>query len=121
MARDFILRAGLSEQPFLGVLAGFLKEKIESSGSGVSIHLLVPALLFLRQRDQGSRADEGVRTSLCLTGWRIVSETGGYISRRPSIAFHMVTSSANSMSLPTGMPMAMRVTFTPNGLSSFDK
>ena len=44
-----------------------------------------------------------------------------YISRRPSIAFHMVTSSANSMSLPTGMPMAMRVTFTPSGFSSFER
>jgi len=44
-----------------------------------------------------------------------------YISRRPSIAFHIVTSSANSMSLPTGMPMAMRVTFTPSGFSSFDR
>src|SRR5215475_6329760 len=40
----------------------------------------------------------------------------GYISRRPSMALEMVTSSANSRSLPTGMPMAMRVTFTPRGL-----
>ncbi len=44
-----------------------------------------------------------------------------HISRRPSIAFHIVTSSANSMSLPTGMPIAMRETFTPSGFSSFDK
>jgi len=47
--------------------------------------------------------------------------TYAYISRRPSMAFHMVTSSANSMSLPTGIPMAIRVTFTPSGFSSFDK
>ena len=40
-----------------------------------------------------------------------------YISRRPSMAFDMVTSSANSRSLPTGTPMAMRITFTPSGLS----
>jgi hypothetical protein len=44
-----------------------------------------------------------------------------YISRRPSIAFHIVTSSANSMSLPTGIPMAMRDTFTPSGFSSFER
>ena len=39
--------------------------------------------------------------------------TGGmrfYISRRFSSDFDMVTSSANSRSLPTGIPMAMRVT-----------
>ncbi len=36
-----------------------------------------------------------------------------YISRRPSMAFSMVTSSVYSMSLPTGMPMAMRVTRSP--------
>jgi hypothetical protein len=41
-----------------------------------------------------------------------------YISRRFSSDFDMVTSSANSRSLPTGMPMAMRVTFTPSGFSS---
>ena len=38
---------------------------------------------------------------------------GRYISRRPSMAFSMVTSSVYSMSLPTGMPMAMRVTRNP--------
>lgn len=38
-----------------------------------------------------------------------------YISRRFSKLFPMVTSSANSRSLPTGMPIAMRVTFTPSG------
>jgi hypothetical protein len=38
-----------------------------------------------------------------------------YISRRFSSDFPMVTSSANSRSLPTGIPMAMRVTFTPSG------
>jgi hypothetical protein len=36
-----------------------------------------------------------------------------YNSLRPSMAFSMVTSSAYSMSLPAGMPVAMRVTFTP--------
>ena len=36
-----------------------------------------------------------------------------YISRRPSMALSMVTSSVYSMSLPTGMPMAMRVMRSP--------
>jgi hypothetical protein len=36
-----------------------------------------------------------------------------YISRRPSMAFNMVISSAYSISLPTGMPIAMRVTLRP--------
>src|SRR5215208_3360923 len=40
-----------------------------------------------------------------------------YSSRRPSIALVIVTSSAYSRSDPTGMPMAMRVTRTPSGLS----
>ena len=39
-------------------------------------------------------------------------------SLRPSIALCMVTSSAYSRSLPTGTPIAMRVTRTPSGLSS---
>ena len=43
-----------------------------------------------------------------------------YSSRLPSIAFDMVTSSAYSMSLPAGMPVAMRVTFTPARLISFE-
>ena len=38
-----------------------------------------------------------------------------YISRRFSKLLPMVTSSANSRSLPTGMPIAMRVTLTPSG------
>ena len=37
-----------------------------------------------------------------------------YNSRRPSIALCIVTSSAYSMSLPAGMPVAMRVTFSPD-------
>ena len=39
-------------------------------------------------------------------------------SRRPAMALPMVTSSAYSRSLPTGTPMAMRVTRTPRGLIS---
>src|SRR6266850_7090044 len=44
-----------------------------------------------------------------------------YISRRPSIAFQIVTSSANSISLPTGIPMPMRVTRIPRGLISLER
>ena len=36
-----------------------------------------------------------------------------YSSRRPSMALSMVISSAYSMSLPTGIPIAMRVTLSP--------
>lgn len=36
-----------------------------------------------------------------------------YNSRRPSMALSMVISSAYSMSLPTGIPIAMRVTLSP--------
>ncbi len=43
------------------------------------------------------------------------------MSRRPSIAFSIVISSVYSMSLPTGMPMAMRVTFTPRTLELMRK
>ena len=44
-----------------------------------------------------------------------------YSSRRPSMAFSIVISSAYSMSLPTGMPMAMRVIFIPGRFSWPDK
>ena len=43
------------------------------------------------------------------------------MSRRPSMAFSMVISSVYSMSLPTGMPIAMRVTFTPAALQLLGK
>ena len=39
-------------------------------------------------------------------------------SRRPSSDFDIVNSSVKSMSLPTGTPMAMRVTRGPSGLIS---
>ena len=50
-----------------------------------------------------------------------VSPLCHYRSRRPSIAFSIVTSSAYSRSAPTGMPTPMRVTRTPNGLRSFER
>lgn len=42
-------------------------------------------------------------------------------SRRPSIAFNMVISSVYSMSLPTGIPMAIRVTFKPGRRKCSDR
>jgi hypothetical protein len=44
-----------------------------------------------------------------------------YSSLRPSIAFCMVTSSAYSISLPTGTPVAMRVTFTDADLNNRER
>jgi hypothetical protein len=49
------------------------------------------------------------------------SGRAAYNSRRPSIAFSMVISSVYSMSLPTGMPIAMRVTFTPARFSCCER
>jgi len=42
-----------------------------------------------------------------------------HISRRPSIAFPSVTTSAYSTSPPMGIPWAIRVTRTPSGLMIF--
>ena len=54
--------------------------------------------------------------------WRTTAEEGpDYSSLLPSIAFCMVTSSAYSMSLPTGTPVAMRVTFTPEARNNCDR
>ena len=47
--------------------------------------------------------------------------TFSYISRRFSSDLPIVTSSANSRSLPTGMPIAIRVTFTPSGFVSRER
>src|ERR1039458_1851121 len=44
-----------------------------------------------------------------------------YNSLLPSIAFCIVTSSAYSISLPTGTPVAMRVTFTDADLNNRER
>jgi hypothetical protein len=44
-----------------------------------------------------------------------------HMSRRPSMAFSIVISSVYSMSLPTGIPIAMRVTLTPARLSCCER
>ena len=50
-----------------------------------------------------------------------LSQGTGYSSRRPSMAFSIVISSVYSISLPTGIPMAMRVTFRPCRFNCCDK
>src|ERR1700737_3807993 len=44
-----------------------------------------------------------------------------YKSRRPSMAFSIVTSSAYSRSAPTGMPTPILVTRTPSGFNSLER
>jgi len=44
-----------------------------------------------------------------------------YNSRRPSMAFNIVISSVYSMSLPTGIPIAIRVTFNPCRFNCCDR
>src|SRR6266478_909294 len=44
-----------------------------------------------------------------------------YSSLRPSMAFSIVTSSAYSMSAPTGIPTPIRVTRTPSGFSNLER
>jgi hypothetical protein len=54
-------------------------------------------------------------------GWPLAGKMTAHNSRRPSMAFSMVISSVYSMSLPTGIPIAMRVTFTPARLSCCER
>ncbi len=49
---------------------------------------------------------------------RVETSRMDYKSRRPSIDFSNVTSSAYSISMPTGIPYAIRETRTPKGLSN---
>lgn len=49
------------------------------------------------------------------------AESQPYSSRRPSRAFDIVTSSANSRSLPTGTPRAIRLTLTPKGFNNLER
>lgn len=49
------------------------------------------------------------------------SGAADYNSRRPSMAFSIVISSAYSISLPTGIPVAMRVIFNPGRLSCWQR
>ena len=68
----------------------------------------LPERLGLRLEPQGpDRGDRDRRRGQCS---KCQLSAVIQISRRPSMAFHIVTSSANSRSLPTGTPMAMRVT-----------
>ncbi len=79
--------------------------------------------LVLRYSLGPCRADPDALTGECFkvlhTCFQYKSGVGTnrYISRRPSMALSMVTSSVYSMSLPTGMPMAMRVMRSPGRFS----
>ena len=69
-----------------------------------------------RARRRRRRAGAGHRGPVAGAGG---PNSRAHTSRRPSIALSMVISSAYSRSLPTGTPIAMRLTRTPSGLSSF--
>ena len=75
--------------------------------------VLVGTVLLVRR---GMR--KRVLCNLRSSTFDLQSQSSIYTSRRPSMALCMVTSSAYSRSLPTGTPIAMRVTRTPSGLSS---
>ena len=93
-----------------------VREDEQSGGgeAGVSHRVLAGPRGLMGQARVHSRTGDG---KLVRRGSQPLRQELSYISRRPSMAFDMVTSSANSRSLPTGIPMAMRVTFTPSGLS----
>lgn len=67
--------------------------------------------LLHTQRDQGRGKGTAETSFIAPSAGRNFGQ--GYMSRRPSMAFSMVISSVYSMSLPTGIPIAMRVTLTP--------
>src|SRR5262245_14861087 len=68
----------------------------------------------LEAEEARHRATDDERNREC----RLILNRQHQRSRRPSIALVIVTSSAYSRSDPTGIPIAMRVTRTPSGLSS---
>ncbi len=82
---------------------------------------LPEGLAVRRRRTQcisGTRSDASPEAEKLEQG---AKQNFNYNSRRPSIAFSIVISSVYSMSLPTGMPMAMRVTFTPARFNCCEK
>jgi hypothetical protein len=69
--------------------------------------------------EPGAMSQVRPQASLHALGFGLrASGFGLQTSRRPSIALCMVNSSAYSRSLPTGTPIAIRVTRTPSGLRS---
>jgi len=89
--------------------------------NGIRTEFPDPLQLVCPCMSMGSRS--AMPSKVVFTVTLIVSGTrlAAYISRRPSMAFQMVTSSANSRSLPTGIPIAMRETLTPRGFSSLER
>jgi hypothetical protein len=70
-----------------------------------------------RSTPQSPEQQQGAAEDL-IDGLHHVTDCSSSELARPSIARVMVTSSAYSRSDPTGMPIAIRVTRTPSGLSS---
>ena len=93
------LQAVTLEQPGLALTGNFLHVEVEDWRHANRLVEVTP-----RHVTAGGLRD-------CVLKQRLSYQ----ISRRPSSAFHIVTSSAYSISLPTGMPIPMRVTFTPAG------
>ena len=91
---------------------------IIAAKSGHWIHLDEPELVVdeIAHRERLAATRAGLSTELLRDNGR--RRQPFQTSRRPSIALCMVNSSAYSRSLPTGTPIAMRVTRTPSGLSS---
>jgi hypothetical protein len=98
---------------------GLFTERLARTGAGDLVERAgVPERRIFMARARKCK-ETGNYTNLNERGsTRVVTSCTGYKSRRPSIDFSNVTSSANSISIPTGIPYAIRETRTPNGLSN---
>lgn len=84
-------------------------------GSGPNQGLAGRSVRLARRKERAAR--QAVTDAATPPGARCALPN--YSSRRPSMAFNIVISSAYSRSLPTGTPMAIRVQRTPSGFRSF--
>ena len=105
LPQDFGVYPNLSAIEFLDYLAAVKGIPADAARRRISELLALVNLADVAKRPLGG-----------YSGWKTL-----YRSRRPSIAFNIVTSSAYSRSAPTGMPTPMRVTRTPRGFRSLDK
>ena len=99
---------------------------VEETGPASPLRMLVEPLdsenpLPLNDTEVPEPAALILAASGLAAAWRAARLRARYISRRFSSDFDIVTSSAYSSSLPTGMPRAMRVTRSPSGLSSRER
>ena len=95
-----------------------VRRKIAAAAQGARAALRARFVLSVRQEDAATAWRSG-RAEFQSSLWDIGVPL--QISRRPSSAFDMVTSSVYSISEPTGMPIAMRLVLTPRGLSRRDR